>query len=112
MSRRIPALEKFKWRGYEFRQVLGTSTEVQWQWHTNKLQMRLLYRDIGDPAAPPEFTAIIRVTGVTTGEGTAESADAALARAERDLLQKVVKATRVWEELKRRRDMPPADPLR
>lgn len=68
------------------------------------IRIRLLYRDIQDPEAPPEWTAIIVMHGLgdMTGAGSSpDSADEALAHAERDFFDKVVSAARLVRRLKR-----------
>lgn len=107
---RIRAQEKFLWCGWEFRLSQATSKEVHWRMQHGKLTVRLIYRDIEDPEAPPEFTAIVQVQGVTTADGVADSAELALTLATRDLRNKLVEGVTLWEEIQRRsKGMP--DPL-
>jgi hypothetical protein len=101
VAERIAAREKFKWRGYEFSLSRSDSKEAHWQCTDGRVQIRLLYRDVQDPETPPEFLAIIRMHGIPAGEGVGDSADLALAYAERDLRSKVIAAVRFLSELKR-----------
>lgn len=102
MTRRIAANESFLWRGWKFHLSQATSRNAEWQFRIKKLRIRLLYRDTQDPEVPPEYTAIITVIGVTSGNGVAETAGEALGHAERDLKQQLVMAAKVWEEIARR----------
>lgn len=99
---RIRAHEKFLWCGWEFRLVQATSREVQWRMQHGRLSARLLYRDIEDPETPPEFTAILQVQGVTSGDGIAATPEEALTLATRDLKNKLVEGVTFWEEINRR----------
>lgn len=109
-TQRIPALEKFRWRGFEFKLSFATSTQVTWHMESKLLRMRLIYRDLDDAEAPPEYTAIIHAVGITSGEACAESAELAFAWAELDLKKKIVKATRLWSDLASRRARPRTGP--
>lgn len=100
--RRIAAKEYFLWRGWKFRLSQATSRNVEWQFKLGKLRIRLLYRDTQDPEVPPEYTAIMQVIGVTSGNGVAETAAEALAHAENDLKLQLVQGARIWEEIARR----------
>lgn len=102
MTRRIAAKESFLWRGWKFHLSQATSRNVEWQFKRGQLRIRLLYRDTHDPETPPEYTAIMQVIGVTSGNGLAPSAAAALAHAEADLKHQLVRATKVWEDIARR----------
>lgn len=101
---RLAAHAKFRWRGWVFRLERTTSTEARWHMQEGDIRIRLLYRDIQDPEAPPEWTAIIVMHGLgdMTGAGSSpDSADEALAHAERDFFDKVVSAARLVRRLKR-----------
>jgi|SRR5882724_2675106 len=106
---RIAARERFLWRGWEFRQSLSTATEVHWQMQHEQIRVRIIYRDIQDPEVPPEWTALIHMHGLATGEGAStagagcsvSSPEAALAAAERDFKQKLVTAVQLFTELSR-----------
>ena len=104
---RIAAHERFRWRGWEFQQSMATATEVHWHMRHDKIQVRIIYRDIQDPEAPPEWTALIQMHGLASGEGrhtagagcSTNSPEAALAAAERDFQKKLVTAMRLFTEL-------------
>lgn len=98
---RIAAREKFLWRGWEFLLSRADAKEAHWQSSDTRVQIRVVYRDIQDPEAPPEFTAIIRMHGFPAGDGVGPSAELALAHAESDLRGKVLQALRFLSELKR-----------
>ena len=73
-----------------------------------KLQIRVIYRDIQDPETPPEFTALIHMHGLASGEGKhtagagcGASLEQALAAAEKDFEEKLVSAVRLLTELRR-----------
>lgn len=105
-SDRIAAREKFKWRGWEFKLSRADSKDAHWQAGDGHVVLRLLYRsglpqDEFDPEIPPEYTALIRMHGIPAGEGVGASAELALAHAERDLRQKVMRALRFLSELRR-----------
>lgn len=113
---RIPAREKFLWRGWEFRQSMATSQEVHWEMRLPKLRVRLIYRDMQDPEVPPEWTAFIHFQGLEEGHGqheggngVAASPEVALAHAERDFIRKCAHAAKLSAELRRGK---PADPER
>lgn len=114
MSKRIRAHEKFPWRGFEFRQSLCTSQEVHWEMRHGDIRVRVIYRDIGDPDAPPEFTALIHIHGLAEGEGSHTGGSGvdpniwrALSAAETDFRQKLGQALRLSNEL--RRGKPPEE---
>jgi hypothetical protein len=116
MTKRIAAHEKFRWRGWEFRQSTATSKEVHWSMKHGKIEIRVIYRDIQDPEAPPEWTAIIHMQGLTSGEGShtagsgcGASVEKALAAAERDFESKLVTAVRLFTQLRRGKKALPAD---
>jgi hypothetical protein len=105
---RIAAHEKFRWRGWEFRQSMATSKEVHWQMQHGKIRIRVIYRDIRDEETPPEYTALIHMHGLASGEGEhtagggcGASVEAALAAAERDFESKLVMAVKLLGELRR-----------
>lgn len=104
---RIAAREKFLWRGWEFALSRADSKEAHWQMQHGDLRIRIIYRDIQDPEVPPEFTAIIQLHGITTGNGIGAQAEIALAHAERDLTQKLRDAVRILAEIRRGK---PSDP--
>lgn len=108
MSTRIAAHEKFRWRGWEFRQSMATSKEVHWAMRHGKIQIRVIYRDIQDPETPPEYTALIHMHGLASGEGKhtagagcGASVEGALEAAERDFESKLVTAVKLLGELRR-----------
>jgi len=108
MTQRIAAHEKFWWRGWEFRQSTATAKEVHWQMAHGKIRVRVIYRDIQDKETPPEWTALIHMHGLTSGEGQhtagagcGASVGLALAAAERDFQEKLVMAVRLFTELRR-----------
>lgn len=104
--------EKFLWRGWEFRLERTTSVDARWHMHEGKLRIRVIYRDIKDPDAPPEWSAFILMQGLgdMTGAGTSlESCELALAAAEQDFFQKVVMAVRLVRTLKHGRPQDPVD---
>lgn len=106
---RIAARERFRWRGWEFQQSLATATEVHWRMMHDQIQIRIVYRDIQDPEAPPEWTALIHMHGLASGEGkhtagagcSLSSPEEALEAAERDFKRKLVTAMRLFTELTR-----------
>ena len=107
MSQRIAAHEKFRWRGWVFRQSMATAKEVHWAMRHGKIQIRVIYRDIQDPESPPEYTALIHMHGLASGEGKhtagagcGASVEAALAAAERDFESKLVVAVKLLAELR------------
>ncbi len=113
-ERRIPAREKFWWRGWEFKLSLATATEAHWRLQHGKILIRLIYRDIQDSDAPPEYTAIIRMQGLIEGEGSDPGGDGcasdplrALQNAELDFRKKLVAAVRLSQEI--RRGKPPSE---
>lgn len=112
-TRRIRAREKLFWRGWEFKLEMASATEASWRMQHGKIQIRLIYRDIQDPDAPPEYTAIIRMQGLVEGEGSHPGGDGcdadherALAHAEHDFLKKLVSAVRLYEEIRRGKPPP------
>jgi hypothetical protein len=103
---RIPAREKFLWRGWEFRLSRADAKEAHWQSSDERVQIRVIYRggipeDEFDPEIPGEFTAIILMHGFPAGDGVGPSAELALAHAESDLRGKVLQALQFLSELKR-----------
>lgn len=105
---RIAAHEKFRWRGWEFRQSMATAKEVHWRMCHDKIQIRVIYRDIQDPETPPEWTALIHMHGLASGEGKSSAGsgcgstvEEALAAAERDFEAKLVTAVQLFTELRR-----------
>ncbi len=105
---RIAAREKFRWRGFEFRQSICNAHEAHWEMLHGKLRVRLVFRDIGDPESPPEWTALILLHGLAEGQGShtggsgiAPSAELALALAEADFRSKISLALRLSNELRR-----------
>ena len=112
MTKRIGAHEKFWWNGWEFRQSLATSQEVHWEMRLDKIRVRVIYRDIHDEEAPPEWTAIIHFQGLeegqhTGGTGVGGSLELSLAAAEKDFQDKLIHAVRLLGELKRGKQADP-----
>jgi hypothetical protein len=108
MSRpRLRVAEKFIWRGYEFKLSRSDSVEAHWQMKHGPLRARLLYRDIGDPEAPPEFTAIIQIHDIASASGVAPTPELALAYAERHLTETLRDGVRILSAIRRGK---PADP--
>lgn len=102
MSRaRLRVKEKLLWRGFEFRLSRADRTEAHWQMKHGRLRAKLLYRDIGDPDAPPEFTAWLHLHELAEASGCAESADLALQYALRHLTENLRDAVRLLSELRR-----------
>lgn len=96
---RIPAHEKFLWRGYEFRLSRADSLEARWQFEQKRLRMVLIYRDLQDDETPPEFTALIRINGSASASGIAGDAVLALEYALRDLRKTLRDSVRILIEL-------------
>ena len=115
MTLRISARETFRWRGWEFRQSIANAREVHWRMAHGKLQIRVVYRNIQDPEVPPEWTALIHVHGLASGEGkhtagagcSEASVEEALYAAERDFEAKLVSAVRLLGELRRGKPLDP-----
>lgn len=113
--KRLAGHEKFSWRGFEFRQSICNSQEIHWEMRHGQVRVRLIYRDIGDPETPPEFTAIIHVHGLAEGQAShtggaavAASHEQALARAEKDFRDKLILGLRLSNLL--RKGATPGDP--
>lgn len=66
--------------------------------------MTLVYRDVQDEEAPPEFTALIRIHEAASASGVAETAELALDYALRDLKKTLRNSVRLLTELQRGRD--------
>lgn len=108
MTKRIAAHEKFRWRGWEFRQSMATAKEVHWRMQHGKIEVRVIYRDIQDAYTPPEWTALIHMQGLASGEGRhtvgagcGSTPEEALAAAELDFQTKLVMAVQLFTELRR-----------
>ena len=114
MSRtRIPAREKFLWRGWQFFLSRADAKEAHWQSSGTQMQIRVVYReglpaDEFDPEISGEFTAIILMHGFPAGDGVGPSVELALAHAESDLRGKVLQALKFLSELKRGKLRDPA----
>lgn len=108
MTQRIAAHEKFWWRGWEFRQSMATAKEVHWRMKHGKIEIRVIYRDIQDAYTPPEWTALIHMQGLASGEGRhtvgsgcGSTPGEALAAADLDFESKLVMAVRLFTALRR-----------
>ncbi len=98
---RVDAHEKFLWRGFEFRLSRADSQGARWQFERGRLRVVLVYRDVQDDEAPPEFTALIRIHEGASASGVAGTAELALAYALRDLKKPLRDSVRLLTELQR-----------
>lgn len=97
--KRIRALEKFRWNGWEFRLSHSTATEAHWQMRHGSIQIRLIYRDIKQEEAPPEYTAILRMHGLAESTTIGATAGEAIADAVSDFKSKLLSGFRLHREL-------------
>ncbi len=110
MTKRISARERFYWNGWEFRLSHATSTEAHWMMTHGSVRIRLLFRDIKDPAAPPEWTARMQMHGVAESSGVAPTAEVALKTAMDDFQEKLVLGIRLYREIAAGKKLePPSD---